>query len=219
MTPPKSTAALAFLAVAAGVLHAGDARAAFDLASPSPVNADKLTFFDNGVTLTVSNPVTAYDGSGGVNTNDKALCVWLKNSSTVGNKGKRCNYTQGPSALGATLEGLTFTFDQSIRLRSFDFSMIANLVDGELVISGDGGQLVTSMMPGKTTRRTFTFKDGLTVKAHAPYFFEISGDHDLLSGAIRINHLRVETVPGPVPLFGAMAAFTWSRQLRRRLHP
>jgi len=206
---------LAASASIAAVAAPEKAHAAFNFSNVPAVNANSQTFTDAGISLTVDNPVTGFTG-GGVNTNASGLCAWLQNSSNLGMPGKRCGYVDGTSAQSATLTGLTFTFDQRVRLKSFDFSSLSGTSSATLTFS-QGSKSAAFTVSG-TVPSPRTFSPAFTVEANTPLTLTSSGvvSTTTISGEMRINGLEVEAVPGPLPLFGAAAAFGWSRRLRRR---
>lgn len=63
------------------------------------------------------------------------------------------------------------------------------------------------------TRRVFTINPGDTIRFGVFTAANTGGR----IGTLTINSFNVADVPGPLPLFGAGAAFAWSRRLRSRL--
>jgi hypothetical protein len=198
------------------LVASGSARAAFRFSSPTPINEHRLKFSDKGINLVVSDPFTGYSDSGGVNTNSSGLCVWLQNAST-GPGGRRCNYTGGTSAAGANLSGLSFTFDTRVKLISFVLSRVSGVDNGQLKFNqGAYYSNLIELKPLKIEGSKQYFDSELIAEKNKPITLITAGSLMTRSGVIRINELEVQAVPGPIPVAGALAAFSWSRKIRQK---
>lgn len=185
----------------------------FDTGTPS--NTGSITRTESGITLSVNNPVTSYTG-GGVNTNSSGLCTWLQNSASADTTGKRCGYTDLPSAQSASLTGLTFTFDKSVFLKSFDFTSFAGSDTSSLTFTQGTNTQTFNLSRTDTVPKAQAFLPDFLVTADTPLLLTSSGTLFGLSGEQRINSLTVEEVPGPIPALSVIAAFSYAKKLRKK---
>jgi hypothetical protein len=126
----------------------------------------------------------------------------------------------GPFAIGSDLSTnntlppseLLFNFDPGIR----GFGGYFYVTDETLALASDS--FTVSLNGG-----SFTFIES---SSSATTFYGYLSDSDLADATIAVNtadrfvtagSVIVGTVPGPLPVLGASAAFGWSRRLRRRL--
>lgn len=204
--------------VATSVLCATPAQAAtFIFNTDLPSNSNSIIRNSSGITLTVDTPVTGYTGPG-VNTNSFGLCTWLQNSSAVSG-GKRCGYTDTPSGQSATLTGLSFTFDQSVFLKSFDFTSFSGSNASTLTFSQGTNTQTFNLASTDSVPKNQTFLSNFLVSAGIPLLLSSDGTLSVQSGEQRINSLTVTTatdVPGPLPILGVIAAFSYARKLRKK---
>jgi hypothetical protein len=220
----------------------------FDFTTPSsPTTTLERTFSSGGINLKVDNaqgnnittafanigePHSSPSQFGGVNTDmTNGLCVALYTNISTG----KCQYstlTEGNSPGSPTLTGLTFAFDQPVRLLGFQIMRPGGVREGVLSFSaGALTETFTFLNPNNndsingTGYATMTFKQGFRVAAKTPItldssqtqFFALTGGPSSEAGSFRINNFQVEQVPGPVPVLGAAAAFGWSRRIRKKL--
>lgn len=189
------------------------------------------TFVNNGITLIVDNAqgnniLTAIGingGSGGVNTDiNNGLCVALYAGFGTG----KCQYNSYIAG-DPTLTGLTFTFDKSVYLRSFDVLKPGGVESGSLSFTSTTSSQVFSFTNagGADTANgvafaSFTFNPSFVVAAGSQMTLSSAGTTFSASqpGSFRISNFVVEEVPGPLPLLGFAGALGWSRQLRKKLN-
>lgn len=178
--------------------------------NPTLQTQSSFDFASGGINLDVTNPVGGpFPTAGGTNTTAQGLCVWAQNGGTQ----TRCGFTTANADATTNLSGLSFTFDKSVKLTGFNVSSLTNLSSGSLTFGAS---------PAVNFSTTgFNALPNIFVGANTPITFasigNLSGTND--SGLIRISSLQVEEVPvpGPLPLFGAATAFTFSRRLRKRI--
>jgi hypothetical protein len=238
LSPSKPVGAIA-LASACGiaVAIAGPARAAtftFDFITDPQLTTSTRPFASTpgGVNLTVDNAVginqpgaVSTVGSGGVNTDkNNGLCASFLTGTGLSGTGK-CQYEP---TTDASLTGLTFTFDQDVTLKSFDILRGIGVTKGSLLFtSGSLSEELTFENPGGSETpngvvlTTLVFNSLFKVAANTPIEVDTSKTEYLPgeTGSFRINSFVVKTneVPGPLPLFGVAAAFSYSRKLRNKL--
>lgn len=193
----------------------------FSLNTASPTNGVSRVFTSNGINLTVNaalgGPFPAGEGvppvTGGINTNFGGLCTWMVQSVSTG----RCNFDAIPQPRNATLTGYSFTFDKDVTLKSFDVSMFQNLTSGSVsFVSGlQSSSFSFGSMGIQNFPTNFSVKSGTLINITSTGTLASGVDN----GVYRIDQLTVETadVPGPLPILGAAAAFSYSRKLRNRI--
>jgi hypothetical protein len=198
-------------------LSAGPTQAAtiFSFNTGSPSNTGSISRTESGITLSVNNPVTSYTG-GGVNTNSDGLCTWLQNSASADILGKRCGYTDLPSAQSASLTGLSFNFDKSVFLKSFNFTSFAGSDTSSLTFTQGVNTQTFNLSRTDSVPKAQLFSPDFLVAANTPLFLTSSGTLFGLSGEQRINSLSVEEVPGPIPALSVLAAFSYAKKLRKK---
>lgn len=180
------------------------------LNSPSPLSFGPIGV-DN-IILTLSNPQGSNLPANSLNANGSGFCAF----ADVRASGGRCALTQGSNGV---FNGFSLSFNKSVNLLQFDIAGFLGL--------GSGSIAFDSELFGFTSNSTQTFASPLLVSAGSTIFVTTTGTplgpH---GGVFRINNLQVElatapapeaSVPGPLPLFGAGAAFAYSRKLRTRI--
>lgn len=212
---PLSRRVLGFGIIIPLLAVAAPAQAAitFDLSEDPETNFSTYTKTVNGLTLTISDPVaTAFPAAGGLNAAPTGFCAF----AVVGSAGGRCNYLASELPQGTTFNGFTMSFSAPTRLRSFEISRF-RFVDTPTIsfTSGAQSQVFTAFGLGSK----LTFKQPFTVDAGSSISVSTAGSaaslHD--DGVFRINNFEVLEVPGPLGVVGAVAAFRYSRKIRRAL--
>ena len=97
----------------------------------------------------------------------------------------------------------------------YNVSFLDEYVPVSLQISLNGGSFVTTETPSSATTFYGFISDSLLTDATITR----GSDHYVTAGTVIVGTTASAPVaaPGPLPLFGAAAAFGWSRRLRRRL--
>ena len=103
------------------------------------------------------------------------------------------------------------TFDVPVKLLSYNVSFIADASDSTTFYTQGALQSIQS----NTSNGLVAFTNPFLASANAPITVA-TNDPDGI-GTLQINQFTVEYVPGPLPLLGAAAAFSWSRRLRDRI--
>ena len=174
--------------------------------SPSPLTIGPVGV-DN-IILTLSNPQGTSLPTNSLNRNPAGFCAY----ANVGSSGGRCALTSGS---GAVFNGFSLSFDKPVYLRQFDITGLGNISSGTITF---GSELFSFATYG-----TQVFATPLFVSANSPLLVTTTGvSKNANGGVFRLNNLQVESgpkdsVPGPLPLLGAGAAFAYSRKLRTRI--
>jgi hypothetical protein len=202
----------------------------FDFTANSQTTTSTASFTSSGIALTVDQAqgvgqpgVASLVGSGGINRDiNNGLCAaFLTGPALTGTN--RCQY---PASTNASLTGFNFKFDQDVILKSLQvfrpggttsgsLAFTAGSLSETLVFSNPGGAEFANGIPSAT----LYFGTPFFVSANTPITVDTSGTQYLAgeTGGFRINNLVVDPVPGPLPVLGALAAFSKSRKLRKRL--
>lgn len=187
-----------------------EAVSTFNTITAISTNNSSFPASDGGFSLTISNSNSTGNDPGTVNTNSTGLCAW----TIVGGGGAgRCGYGTSPSS-GVSQFQLSFNAPADIQAFNVSSFEDANISQGSVGFSLDG-----------TNFTDFAFTSAGTVAApfsagpNQPIFVRTSGTFSspLQTGIFRINSFTVQEVPGPLPIFGAAAAYGWSRKLKRKL--
>jgi len=176
--------------------------------SPSPLTIGPVGV-DN-IILTLSNPQGTNLPTNSLNRNSAGFCAY----ADVGTSGGRCALASGT---GAVFNGFSLSFDKSVYLRQFDITGLGNIASGSITFGSEVFNF--------TTGGTQVFATPLFVSANSPLLVTTTGvppGTSTAGGVFRLNNLQVESgpkdsVPGPLPLLGAGAAFAYSRKLRTRI--
>ena len=216
--------------VAAAASQPAHSAVVYDFKTNPPLTTSTRPFTEGGITLTVNNAqgnniLTALNNSGqtgGVNTDiNNGLCVALFAGFNTG----KCQYTTS-TAGDPTLTGLTFTFDKSVYLKSFNVLKPGGVETGVLSFTSPSSTQSFSFnnAGGADTANgvvftSFSFPGTFLVEAGAPLTVSSLGTvfTSGQAGSFRINNLMVEEVPGPLPLLGFAGALGWSRKLRNKI--
>jgi hypothetical protein len=113
------------------------------------------------------------------------------------------------------LTSLTMTFDQPVKLLSYDIGFTQLAVGVSTTYSQGALQSVQSNATGSGLK---SFNNQFIAAANVP--ISVASAPDNLNSVVQIKSFTVEKVdpvPGPLPLAGAAAAFSWSRGLRGRI--
>ena len=103
------------------------------------------------------------------------------------------------------------TFDVPVKLLSYNISFGDKTADS--ITTYAQGSLQSIQNNGAYGFVAFT--NPFLASANAP--ITVSTNDPDGYGILQINEFTVEYVPGPMPLVGAAAAFSWSRRLRDRI--
>lgn len=209
-------AALAGISLASLSLLVIDGKAAsaatFDFSSASSINSSSVSKSVGGFTLTAFDSNSIGNNPNTINTNPLGLCAW----AAVGTSGfGRCGYGNSP---GNRISAFKLSFNepavlQSFRIRQFDPVATS---EGTVAFSLDN-----------VTFSEFDFTNNgivatnFSVGANQPIFVKTSATftpaNTTNTGIYRIDDFEAQSVPGPLPILGAAAAFGWSRKLKRKL--
>jgi hypothetical protein len=196
--------------------------ASFDFTTANPTSSSTLPVTVGNTTFTLFNPLWTSTPSviDGIRQNSMGVCVWAKvgNSDTTG----RCNVNpfNNVNYVGAELTGLTGVVDQASWLKSFTIGQFqeTSTISNATINFKLGGTIIQSF--NITGVDTYTFSSPILLAAGQNLEIITSGvSSDSVNGsAIRISTFDIDaTVPGPLPLLGASAAFGWSRKIRRQI--
>ncbi|MFZ9752319.1 MAG: hypothetical protein ACO3B3_02015 [Cyanobium sp.] len=115
------------------------------------------------------------------------------------------------------LTSFTMTFDQPVKLLNYNLGYLQNISGITTTYSQNSLQSIQAY----TTTGLTLFTNQFIAQANVP--ISVTSTSTTANALAQINALTVEkqasvpSVPGPLPLFGAGAAYGWSRRLRRRL--
>ncbi|MFN9621589.1 MAG: hypothetical protein ACK587_01935 [Cyanobacteriota bacterium] len=109
---------------------------------------------------------------------------------------------------------LAMTFDQPVKLLSYNVSYETGSADSSTTYQQGALQ---SIQVNNTATGSKLFNNQFLAAANVP--IAVSSVDPSGDGLLQINAFTVEKVdvPGPLPLAGAAAAFSWSRRLRSRI--
>jgi hypothetical protein len=189
----------------------------FTFATNTTINySTPPSFTSSGITATLGSPVgTDIPSAALFNTNTAGLCSFINNnnSSSV----RRCgSIDQNGGTASTVLSGYSLFFDKPVFLQSFDISTPNNLSSGSIQFaSGSSSKLFNFTGDGSQT-----FDSIFEVAANTEIFVTTSGifDDSSTSAAFRITNFAVQEVPGPLPVIGALSAFAWSRNLKKKIN-
>ena len=169
-----------------------------------------------------------------VSATDEGLCLYKAGGAGLGGIGRtNCGRANPGNGNGARNQNsIELFFDQQVELLSYRYG----LLDYE---RGSGNPLLTWGAPTSPVVSTETLFDKQVDTSYAfsnPFIIQANqiititgtgGGRGSSTTEALLSHLVVRalpgeppaaaSVPGPLPLFGAMAAFGWSRRLRSRL--
>jgi hypothetical protein len=182
----------------------------FSLKSDPEVNFASDQFSVDGILLKLSTPTGSNLSTTPLNTSPNGLCSYF---TIVSSPGARC----GTSTVGETLNGFSLQFDKSVYLKRFDVTRLNALTNASISFASG---LSLKQFNNLSTGLQF-FNNPFLVSAGSIITVTTAGSPFTIDGAMRIANLEVELapdpVPGPLPLFGACAAFAHSRKLRTRI--
>jgi hypothetical protein len=188
----------------------------FTFATDTTINySTPPSFTSSGITATLGSPVgTDIPSAALFNTNTAGLCSFINNNSS---SVRRCGSIDANGGTASTvLSGYSLFFDKPVFLQSFDISTPNNLSSGSIQFaSGSSSKLFNFTGAGSQT-----FDSIFEVAANTEIFVTTSGiiDDPSTSGAFRITNFAVQEVPGPLPVIGALSAFAWSRNLKKKIN-
>jgi hypothetical protein len=160
----------------------------------------------DGINLTIGSFLTGpLSGAGG-----NGLAVYCL-SATGTNLTSSCIH----SGSFKPYSSFTMTFDNPVKLLAYNISGIGPLAVGSTTIYAQGSSQSVQENTGSPGGRVFV--NQFVAVPNVPV--TVSTVDTDGTGALAINALTVEKVdvPGPLPLAGAAAAFSWSRRLRGRI--
>jgi hypothetical protein len=114
-----------------------------------------------------------------------------------------------------SLNSLTMTFDQPVKLLSYNIGFIQLAVGVSTTYSQGAHQSIQTYDTGSGLK---SFNNQFIAAANVP--ISVASTPGNLNTVVQIKSFTVEKVdpvPGPLPLAGAAAAFSWSRRLRGRI--
>ncbi len=195
--------ALLFGLVAVGATAAGVQAApttfTFDASTKGQTSIIKSL---DGIVMTLNN-FTAGPKSGADSDGLAVYCVHPSQTFSP------CN--QPTSADFMPYSSYEMTFDVPVKLLSYNVSFRENASDSTTFYTQGALQ---SIQPN-TANGLVAFANPFLASANAPITVATNDPNGL--GILQINQFTVEYVPGPLPLVGAAAAFSWSRRLRDRI--
>lgn len=103
------------------------------------------------------------------------------------------------------------TFDVPVKLLSYNVSYREFASDSTTTYTQGSLQSIQA----NTANGLVAFTNPFLASANAP--ITVSTNDPDGYGLVQFNQFTVEYVPGPMPLVGAAAAFSWSRRLRNRI--
>ena len=195
--------------------------ASFSFVSPTDTSSTSAAATVGGTTFTLSSPQWSGGVPNGIRQGPNGVCAWAV-VGTEANSG-RCDVnvgsTTGSGFSGSELTGFTGVFNQSTVLRSITIGQYApgGQISNAQIQFKVGGTVLETLNP--TAAGFFNLTTPITLAAGQNLEIVTSGTSSAANGAvIRISSFDADvSVPGPLPLLGASAAFGWSRQLRRRI--
>ncbi|MFN9621612.1 MAG: hypothetical protein ACK587_02060 [Cyanobacteriota bacterium] len=113
------------------------------------------------------------------------------------------------------LTSFTMTFDQPVKLLNYYLSYEQSITGITTTYSQN---LLQSIQTYSTSTGLNSFNNQFIAQANVP--ISVTSTSNGANAIAQINALTVEKVdpvPGPLPLAGAAAAFSWSRRLRGRI--
>ena len=192
----------------------------FDLTTPTDTQGStSAPITAGGTTLILSNPLWTNNVPDGIRQSTLGVCAW----AVVGTSGGRCNVNVSDGFTGSQLTGLTATFSKSSILKSFNIgqfapSTVASTITDALIQFKVGGTVMDSL--SITGNGPYALNTPILLGAGQDLEIVTSASTTFANGGLfRISAFEADSVsvPGPLPLVGAGAAFVWSRKLRRRL--
>ncbi len=161
--------------------------------------------------LIIDNAVgTDLPPAGGISGNSSGFCAFLQNSTGAGNR--RCGLTNTNGGTdNSSVTSVDFTFNRPVFLKSFEVQAFNNLQSATMTFGGSTPFTITGAGVNNFAPKYF-------VAANTPISLQTSSVVFATgqSGAIRLDNIVVEDVPGPLPLLGASAAFAYGRKLRKK---
>jgi len=192
--------------------------ASFNFSGPV-ANNSAFPFSDNdgkGFDLLVANAVsTDSPTAGALNISGDGLCAFYSNNA-VASPFRCSSQVANGGSVNSTLTGFTLEFNRDVFLKSFDVSLFDNLTSGNISFSGGSNSPQQFNLTGLSTQN---FSSPFVAIAGSQISVVTDGviSNNSSSGIFRINNLVVEEVPGPLPIFGALAGLGWSRKIKRKL--
>lgn len=200
---------LAFAIAAASLASMGSAQAAPTTFTFAASDKGQTSIFKSldGINLTIGSFLAG--PLSGANSNGLAVyCV----NSTGTSLPNPCIH----SGSFKPYSSFTMTFDNPVKLLSYNIGFIGPLAVGSTTTYAQGGSQSVQENTGSSGGRVFV--NPFVAVPNVPVTVS-TADTDG-TGLLAINSLTVEKVdpvPGPLPLAGAGAAFGWSRGLRGRI--
>jgi hypothetical protein len=183
-----------------------------DFSSLGVTGAQPSLLFTNGPLALTAAPVGATQNY--VQSTDNGLCVFANATDGVNRCGVLTHGVNNYDNIGISpnIDTIYTGFSISQVLNDGFIDPSSTTTGGEIYVrrgSPTGTLLETITLP-VTIGSVIPFSSPLSFAAGENIFFQASGSN----ASIRLGTL--EAVPGPLPLFGAGAAFGWSRRLRTR---
>ena len=220
LTPLEGlTLALITTALFPATVRAAGFSGSFDPGNWSIVNTTSGSI-DQTLTSNGSPPTTAADYSCGI-VNDVACVENISASSgAVDVVGSVAGLTGGGTANTVRTTTWTVTNGSAAALLSFDWAL--NTVPNEDATNQTAFYLVGSSETLISSGANVGSFSGIALAPGESFGFRVTttdntGDYGILSITGFNDALEVQ-VPAPLPLAGGLAAFSWSRRLRRRIN-
>jgi hypothetical protein len=115
----------------------------------------------------------------------------------------------------ATLTSFTMTFDQPVKLLNYNLSYL-QAIDGTTTTYSQNP--LESIQTYTTGTGLQSFNNQFIAQANVPILVTSNDTGNYAMALITsLTVEKVDPVPGPLPMAGAAAAFSWSRRLRGRI--
>ena len=239
--PVPACVLAAGLALAAAPAQAIGTTFSFNLGSATatpaaPLASSTKTFTASAegmsLNLVFQNALQPNGNAKPVSASADGLCIYKAGGAGLNDVGRtNCGLSNPGNGTGvANQESIELFFDQQVELLSYRYGSLRVGLGNPLLTWGDPNSPVvsTETLFDKQIDSSYAFANPFVVQANQILTITGTGGDSgtssteaLLSGlvvrAFPQGPPATESVPGPLPLLGAAAAFGWSRRLRSRL--
>jgi hypothetical protein len=191
-----------------------------DLGSTPSVNGSSLTFMgSDGTDLDVFDSMIMGASPNIIQANSQGVCSYSY-FSTSSPFGSRCGYQKGTNDIEN--KGFSLSFNQDVTLKSFDIGQYNIETTDPSEVTFDFTHSGGSQTIAFDTDGTQSF-DPFFLPANSTVMLSSSAVPGATDGTVRISRFSYDQgnttvpAPGPLPLFGAVTAYTWSRRLREKI--